>query len=194
VSSDARNDLACKLAGAPEVGHETRHLGATCSLVRRSEDRRGVDRRERAGHERRTDQLPALTGHAEGGAQQRLGRRGAEADDELRLQRDELRLEPGAAGPDLVGLWLLVDPALPSQLETEMLDDVRQVYGFAVDTGFVERFIQEAAGRSDERLAVAVFTIAGLFTNQDDAGVCVARAVPEHGLRGVLPQPAGTTA
>jgi hypothetical protein len=47
-----------------------------------------------------------------------------------------------------------------------MLDDVRQENAFSVDPGRLEGAVEHQAGRSDERVALAVLLVAGLLTHE----------------------------
>src|SRR3954451_3183185 len=85
-----------------------------------------------------------------------------------------------------------MDPPLRCRLEPEVLHRVRDVGVPAVDVRVGQRLVQQAPGRADERLALAVLLVAGLLTDEDDPGGLGALA--EHGLGGRLPQLAGPAA
>lgn len=55
-----------------------------------------------------------------------------------------------------------------------------------INTRFGESFVEELAGRTDERFAFQVLLIAWLFTDKDN--FCVGRAFAEYGLCGVFPK------
>jgi hypothetical protein len=78
---------------------------------------------------------------------------------------------------------LLVDALLPANDESEVLHQVGDVDVAAVESGFVDRAIEHAARRPDERPAGAVLLVARLLADQHDAGVI--RSLPEDGLRRV---------
>jgi hypothetical protein len=49
-----------------------------------------------------------------------------------------------------------------------VLDRVRHVGGGALDAGLFQRAVQQQSRRADERLALAILAIAGLFADQHD--------------------------
>src|SRR5688500_4498314 len=106
--------------------------------------------------------LAAVLRHAEGLAEEGLGGRGAEADDDLRFDEGDLEIEPGVAGGDLHGVRLLVNAPLPAlgTLPLEVLDGVGDVDRAAVDACFAECAVEELAGRADEGTAGAVLLVA----------------------------------
>src|SRR5436190_90275 len=128
-----------------------------------------MHRRRHGVREVRVEQLAAMLGDAELAAEQRLGCRRAEQDEDARLHHLELRLEPGPAGRHLGPVGLLVDPALAARLPLEMLDGVRHIDARAVDSGRLERLVEDPARRAHERLAGAVLLIARLFADEDRA-------------------------
>src|SRR5437016_4777852 len=60
-------------------------------------------------------------------AEDRAGRRSAEADEYLRLDQGQLGFEPRTTGLELVRPWRLMDSALATLLELEVLDRVGDV-------------------------------------------------------------------
>jgi hypothetical protein len=76
-----------------------------------------------------------------------------------------------------------VDPALAARFELEVLHHVREIDVGAVDTGLVQRVVQQPARRPHERPASQVLLVTGLLAHQDDARVRVPLA--EDGLRRV---------
>src|SRR5438270_8271664 len=124
--------------------------------------------------QRRVDELGALDRNAALRSDHCLGRRRSEADDRARLDHADIRFEPWAAGCDLGGVRLLMDAAFAARLPFEMLDDVRNVDGLAIDARFREGFVEQRAGRTDEGMAAQIFLIAGLLAD-------------EHDRRGLLP-------
>src|SRR3989442_14127514 len=103
-TSERANDLRDDL----QVGDERAHL-VRARLLGRAQDRRRMDRRDNVRRERRVDELPALPGDPEGRRDERLRRRRAEADDDLRAQDRELGVEPESAGRDLTAVWGLLE-------------------------------------------------------------------------------------
>src|SRR5581483_2086045 len=133
-----------------------------------------------------------LLRHAELLAEQRLRRGRAQTDDDVGLHHRELRLEPRPARGLLAPRRLRVDPPLASRLPLEMLDRIRHVRRGAVDTGELERLVQQAPGRADERAPRAILLVARLLADEDDARVVGALA--EHRLRPRLPERAAPAA
>jgi hypothetical protein len=79
----------------------------------------------------------------------------------------------------------LVHATLAARRPLEMLDCVRDVDVGALQPRFVERFIEQCAGRSDKRPALQVFRIAWLFADQHDRRAT--RPFAADGLCGVAP-------
>ena len=65
---------------------------------------------------------------------------------------------------DLALDGLLVQAALAAQHPFEVLDDVGDEDGVSIDSGSVERAIEELPGRADEWSSLAILLIAGLLT------------------------------
>src|SRR5207245_1377167 len=122
----------------------------------------------------------------------RAGRRSAEADEYLRLDQGQLGFEPRTSGLELVRPWCLMDSALATLLELEVLDRVGDVELLALEPRFGQRLVKHLAGRTDERRALPIFLIPRLFSDEHDP--CGGRAPAEDGLRGVAVQIAAGTA
>src|SRR5439155_6061246 len=103
-----------------------------------------MDRRDNVRREPRVDELSALPGDPEGRRDERLRRRRAEADDDLRAQDRELGVEPEPAGRHLTAVRLLVEAPLPGRTPLEMLHRVRHVDGLAIDPRLRERLVENA--------------------------------------------------
>src|SRR5687768_9483453 len=101
----------------------------------------------------RLDRTAAVLGDAKVLAEESLRGRRSEADDDLRLQLLELLVQPREARPDLAVARLLVDPALRALalLPLEVLHGVGDVDVAAIDLGRLERAVEQAPGRPDER-------------------------------------------
>src|SRR5688572_27072733 len=80
----------------------------------------------------------------------------------------------------------LVQAALAARLPLEVLDRVGDVQVLALDARGLQRPVEQASGRPDERQALAVLLVARLLADQHDPGVGVAGA--EHSLRRVGPE------
>src|SRR4051794_22156366 len=114
-------------------------------------------------------------------SEQRLSGGRAERHQPPRADQLDLRVEPGHARVDLALARRLVDAALAALLEFEVLDHVGHVDLRARDAGFLERAVELAAGRADERPPFAVLTVAGHLADEHDPGRT--RALAEDGLR-----------
>jgi hypothetical protein len=97
-----------------------------------------------------------------------------------------LCLQPRLTGYHLPDRRFLVQAPLAALDPFEMLDGVGDVNLVARTTHFSEGFVQETTCRSDERMALAIFHVAWLFTNEHDA--CVFRPLAENRLGRVLVQ------
>ena len=85
-----------------------------------------------------------------------------------------------------------MDPALALRLPLEVLDDVRDVCGRAVDPGLLHRLVEQPTCRADERLALLVLLVARLLPDEHDLGL--RRPLAEHRLRPGLPERTGLAA
>ncbi len=79
-----------------------------------------------------------------------------------------------------------MEPSLTSGLPLEVFDCVRDIDALAFKAGRHQALVEYSTGRTHKRTALAVFLVAGLFSNQHDSLFRVAAA--RHGLRGVPPQ------
>src|SRR5690242_14324332 len=124
-----------------------------------------MHRRDHGTAARRLHGAPALLRHAKGLAHDRLSRRRAQADDDLRLDKPNFLLQPGMTRPNLGVVRLLMDatPAFAAALPLEVLHRVGDVDVVAVDTCLLERAVEQLPRRADERMASAVLLIAGLL-------------------------------
>lgn len=132
------------------------------------------------------DEAAAFFGHAPCGSEDRLRRAGSEAYQNRGANHRHFRFEPRLAGSQLSAVRLLVNSPLAAFFEFEMLHGVGDIDGKAIDTGFDQRAIEEAAGGSDKWMALAVFLITGLFTNEHDGSRTLAFA--EDSLSGMFVQ------
>src|SRR5436305_13928928 len=114
-----------------------------------------MDRRRDVIGEVGFDPLAALARDPKLAAQQGLRGRRTQADEHARTHDGELRFEPRAAGGELAPARLRVDAALAPRLPLEVLDRVRDVRCPTIDAGKVEGVVEDAAGRPDERRALA---------------------------------------
>ena len=130
----------------------------------------------------------ALLHDAEVAAEQTFRRRRAEAYDDVWANERDLLLEPRLAGANLTGARGLVDASFRARVARplEVLHGVRDVDVVAVDSGGVERVIEQLAGWSDEGPSRLVLLIAGLFS--DDHHARGSRPFAEHRLGAELEQ------
>ena len=136
--------------------------------------------------ERRFDERPAMRGHLERSAEQRLRGGRTETDDRLRPHERNLSIQPWTAGRNLRRARLLVDAALASRLPLEVLHDVGDVDIVASDARLGQRLVEQSAGRSDEGMASRSSWSPGC----SPTSIRRRRAGPfaEDGLRSGLPQ------
>lgn|SRR5919109_1252320 len=137
------------------------------------------------------DDLAPVLRETELGAEQGPCSRRAEANDQLRLGDGDLLIEPRTACVDLPHRWFLVDATFPALLPSKVFDGVRDVDVRSIDACLLEGPIQDRTGRTDERLAREILSVAGLFADKHDVGDRIAFA--EHRLCGTFPQVAIAT-
>jgi hypothetical protein len=104
-------------------------------------------------------------------SEQTLRRRCTQADNELRTNCSNLRFQPGAAGRYFKGVWFLMQPNLAARFPFEMLDSIGDVHLSSIDPRGLEALVKKLTGRSDKRLSLLVFAIAGLFPHQEKSGM-----------------------
>src|SRR5688572_3217463 len=97
----------------------------------------------------------------------------------------DLGIEPGTASTNFTGFRLGVNAALPSWFPFEMFNGVRNVGARTVDAGLLERIVQDAPCRPNERVSGEVFIVAGLLADKHHLGHRGAFA--ENRLRRVSP-------
>ena len=127
----------------------------------------------------------AQCAHPTSRAKQRTDSGRPETDDQRRRDRRDFPLEPLQAGGDFPLRRRFVQAALASRHPFEMLDGIGHVHRGARDAGYLEGLVENAAGRSDERVSRAILDIARLFADQYQPGF--ARTFTEYGLGCVLP-------
>src|SRR5580692_9492429 len=115
-------------------------------------------------------ELPAVLGHSIVGSKNRLRRGSAETHQNLRADRSELSLKPRPACLGFGCTRLLVDTPLPALFELKVFDGVGDVDRRSIDPGFLQRAVEQAAGRPDERTTLAIFLVTRLFAYKDDSG------------------------
>src|SRR5438105_9940678 len=115
-------------------------------------------------------------------AEERLRRGRSETHDDLRLDELHLFVEPRAACADLAVVRFLVNPTLRflAALPLEVLHRVGDIHGVAIDSGFLERGVQQAARGAHKGMPFLVFLSARLLADNHHAGARWALA--EYGL------------
>src|SRR5205807_1798460 len=161
-------------------------------VVLPAEHGRGMVGGDRLRRPARRREVAAVLRDPELVAEDRAGRRSAEADEYLRLDQAQLGFEPRTTGLELVRPWRLVDPALAALLELEVLDGVGDVDLLALEPRVGQGLVEHLAGRTDERRALAIFLVSRLFSDEHDPRG--GRASAEDGLRGVTVEVAAGTA
>ncbi len=167
----------------PEILDQHRVELRLLRLVRAAKHGRGMVGGDRLGRPARRREAAAVLRDPEGVTEDRAGGGGAEADQDVRMDRRQLGFEPRAAGRQLGRSRRLVDPALAALLELEVLDRVGDVDSLAVEADLGQRPVEHLAGRADERRAMPVFLISRLLTHEYDARV--GRPAAEDRLGGV---------
>lgn len=84
---------------------------------------------------------------------------------------------------DFVIVRPFVQPSLAPHLVFEMFDGIGDVGVAAGDAGILQRGIENAAGRTDERFAGEIFLIARLLADEHEVGQ--ARSLARHRLGGI---------
>ena len=139
---------------------------------------------------RRFHHLAALPQNTEIARYQGLRSGRAKADDHLGTNPRNLGFEPRTARRDLPRVGLFMNPKLAALRRIEMFYDIGDVHLGAIDTSLLERVVEQLARRADERMALDVFSIAGLFA--DEHHFSPSRAFAEDRLRRTLPDVAST--
>ena len=116
------------------------------------------------------ERLAAYFADGDDAADQAAGRGDAERDDSRGLDQAAFRVEPDLAALDLVAVGTFVQPALAAHLVLEMLDRIGDEGVFPGDAGVMQGLVENAAGRTDERLAGNVLFVARLLADQHEGG------------------------
>lgn len=92
--------------------------------------------------ERRFHEFAAMLRDAEVPAEERLGRGGAEANDDFRPERGDFGIEPRPARGGLGAVWLFVNAPLAARLPFEVFDGIGDVGFFTIDPRFLQSAVQ----------------------------------------------------
>lgn len=145
-----------------------------------------MDRGHREWQAGTPDELATLTCNAERRTEKRLGGCRPEADDKLWLDHLDFRVQPRAAGGDLGGIRLLMQPAFTLRLPLEVFDGIGDIDPGSVDAGLQQRFVEEPACWTDERFAFDILAVARLLPDHDHPGGLLTLA--KNSLGGIFPQ------
>src|SRR5436190_2374456 len=142
----------------------------------------------------RLHELAMPSHNAEILAQQGLRGGGAKAHQNIRFHCRELRIQPGTAGIDFPVAWFLVDAPFSALVRrpVEMLHHIRNIYITSSDANLCQGLIKEPSGRTHEGMTSEIFSVPGLFANEDDFSMCAPFA--EHRLGGSFPKVASLAA
>jgi hypothetical protein len=110
----------------------------------------------------------------------------AQAHHDVGADAGKLAFQPDPAGGLFRRVRAAMQPHLAAALELEVLDRVGDVEAAAVDPQFLQRAIEQLAGRADERASAEVLGVARLLAHHEHARVL--RAFAEYRLRRVLPE------
>src|SRR6266436_9047834 len=101
-------------------------------------------------------------------AEQTARGRGAERDNGRRLHDRALEIERNLAALDFVGVGALVQAPLAAHLVLEMLYRIGDEDLGAGNSRLRQRPVEDASGRTDERLAADVLFVAGLLADEHE--------------------------
>jgi hypothetical protein len=152
-----------------QVVDETLILLMAGLFIGRTKDGRRMDGGHHPG-KGRIQQFAAVPCDAKFASEQRLRGGGPEADDHLGLQHLDFGFKPRTASRDFHGVGLFVDAPLAAGFPLEVLYRIRDVDFAAIDARFDKSAIEQLSGRADERLALKIFLVAGLFADENDFG------------------------
>ncbi len=124
-------------------------------------------------------------------SEQALRRSRTQTDNKLRSNGVNLRFQPWPASCYLQRIRFLMQPNLTARFPLEMLNRVGNVHFTPINARGFEALIKKLAGRSDKRLPLLVFAIAGLFAHQEKSGMDA--AFPKDDLRGFTIKVASAT-
>jgi hypothetical protein len=113
--------------------------------------------------------------------EQTLRRSCTQADNEMGTDGGNLCFQPWAAGRYFKRVWFLMQPNLAARFPFEVLHRVGDVHLSSIDTCGLEAFVKQRTSRSDKRLPLLVFAIAGLLSYQENSGM--GSAFPKDDLR-----------
>lgn len=164
-----------------KVGNELGVRRLTLLGVGSAQNRGRMERRSDSGRPFVRDKMSVLLGQAICPPQQRLSRGCAETNDHLGFDQIGFGSKPRIARRDFRSLWFFVNPPFAAFLEFEVLHGIGYINFSGIDAGIGQGASKHLAGRTDERMTLPVFLIAGLFSDQDQTRR--RRSFAEHALR-----------
>jgi hypothetical protein len=180
----AEGDCCQVLGRVMKVFNKLGPHAVAAGFLRCAENSRRVIRRGQPDLLVTLEEFTSMLRQPEIAAEHGLSGRGAHADDDLGFDDEDFGLQPGPARLDLPPGGFFVQAAFAARLPTKVFYRVCNVNVVARNTRLVERFIKQPACRTDERLALFVFLVAGHFAKQNDVGS--PRTFAEDRLRGVF--------
>ena len=144
-----------------------------------------MNRGRHGGSERGFQKLTAVLGHAKLAPKQGLRGGGSHTNYHLRTHDGNFGVKPWPACRNLRGIRLFVNAALASRLPFEVLYGIGDVNFGSINSRFNQGAVEKFPGRSNERAAVEVLIIPGLFSDQHD--FAARRSGAEYGLSGIAP-------
>ncbi|CUX50055.1 hypothetical protein AGR7C_Lc140187 [Agrobacterium deltaense Zutra 3/1] len=166
-----------------QVGNKGALLSLRLLPVAKAQQIRGMDGDEKACAARRQKNMPAFLRHTARASRQRIKGRGAHGHDKIRIDKAQFCTQPPGAALHFPAVRAGMQPSFPTLLEFKMFYGVGHITLRTIYLGFLEAFLEQTACRADERPALQVFFIAGLFANEDHARPAV--AVTKNQLGGV---------
>lgn len=101
-------------------------------------------------------------------AEDGLGSRDAETDDDPWLYDLHFGFQPRATGSNLSSRWFLVFAPLALRFPFEVLYGIRDIHVSPGNACFKERLVQDFPRRTDKRMTREVFLIPGLLSDEHD--------------------------
>ena len=154
-----------------EIGYEVAILLLALGFFSPSEDRRGMNRDKYRRPRLAGEKFAALTADRDDSTEYGLRRGRTEANQDFRLDNFQFCFEPRLTGGDLADRRFLMQPALAALDPAEMLHRIGNVNFLARNLCLGKCAVEETSRRTDERMPLAVFHIAGLFTEKNQARI-----------------------
>jgi hypothetical protein len=101
-------------------------------------------------------------------SEQSLSSRRPKRNNQLRVDGLNFRIEPRAAGVDLLHGWLFVDAHFAARFPLEVLHRVRDVDLATIDLSLFQRLVEQLARRAHKGTALLVLLVAWLLSDHHD--------------------------